>query len=109
MQALDALYLRLVLGGFCVIDDYRAKHGVSAEIVDIDWTGVRWRRYDDHWTLFWTLFAVAALAVIGAGIRPACRPRRETISADEVGIADVQENVIRPRTLSGQNSSISSR
>ena len=53
IQALDALYPRLSPGGFCIIDDYqavkaceqavtdyRAKHGISAEIVDIDGT---WR------------------------------------------------------------------
>jgi O-methyltransferase len=26
------------------VSDYRAKHGVSAEIVDIDGSGVRWRK-----------------------------------------------------------------
>jgi O-methyltransferase len=56
IQALDALYPRLFSGGFCIIDDYvikacrqavtdyRAKHGISAEIVDIDGTGVLWRK-----------------------------------------------------------------
>jgi O-methyltransferase len=56
IQALDALYPRLSPGGFCIIDDYvikacrqavtdyRAEHGVSAEIVDIDGTGVLWRK-----------------------------------------------------------------
>ncbi len=56
IQALDALYPRLSPGGFCIIDDYvikacrqavtdyRAKHGVSAEIVDIDGWGVLWRK-----------------------------------------------------------------
>lgn len=57
IQALDALYPRLSPGGFCIIDDYhaikacrqavtdyRAKHGLSAEIVDIDQTGVLWRK-----------------------------------------------------------------
>jgi len=57
IQALDALYPRLSPAGFCIIDDYqavkaceqavtdyRAKHGVSAEIVDIDGTGVLWRK-----------------------------------------------------------------
>ncbi len=57
IQALDALYPRLSPGGFCIIDDYhaitacrqavtdyRAKHGVSAEIVDIDQTGALWRK-----------------------------------------------------------------
>ena len=57
IQALDALYPRLSRGGFCIVDDYlavkaceqavsdyRAKHGISAEIVDIDGTGVLWRK-----------------------------------------------------------------
>jgi O-methyltransferase len=57
MQALDALYPRLSPGGFCIIDDYhvmkpceqavtdyRVKHGVSAEIVDINWSAVLWRK-----------------------------------------------------------------
>ena len=57
IQALDALYPRLSPGGFCVVDDYqavkaceqavtdyRAKHRISAEIVDIDGTGVLWRK-----------------------------------------------------------------
>jgi O-methyltransferase len=57
IQALDALYPRLSPGGFCIVDDYlavkaceqavtdyRAKHGISAEIVDIDGTGVFWRK-----------------------------------------------------------------
>lgn len=57
IQALDALYPRLSPGGFCIIDDYlavkaceqavtdyRVKHGISEEIVDIDGTGVLWRK-----------------------------------------------------------------
>ncbi|MCK0173979.1 MULTISPECIES: TylF/MycF family methyltransferase [Mycobacteriaceae] len=57
IQALDALYPRLSPGGFCIVDDYRAvkacelavtdyrnKHGITAPIVDIDGTGVFWRR-----------------------------------------------------------------
>jgi O-methyltransferase len=57
IQALDALYPRLSPGGFCIIDDYhamrpceqavtdyRARHGVSEEIVEIDGTGVLWRK-----------------------------------------------------------------
>jgi O-methyltransferase len=57
MQALDALYRGCPPGVFCIIDDYkalkscrkavsdyRAKHGVSAEIVEIDGTGVLWRK-----------------------------------------------------------------
>jgi O-methyltransferase len=57
IQALDALYPRLSPGGFCIIDDYhnlspcrqavtdyRAKHGVSGEIVDIDGSAGLWRK-----------------------------------------------------------------
>jgi O-methyltransferase len=57
IQALDALYPRLSSGGFCIIDDYyalkaceqavtdyRQKHGISAEIEEIDGTGVLWRK-----------------------------------------------------------------
>lgn len=57
IQALDALYPRLSPGGFCIVDDYlavkaceqavtdyRTKHGITAEIVDIDGTGVFWRK-----------------------------------------------------------------
>jgi O-methyltransferase len=57
IQALDGLYSRLSPGGFCIIDDYhaidgcrqavtdyRAKHGLSEEIVEIDGTGVFWRK-----------------------------------------------------------------
>ena len=57
IQALDALYPRLSPGGFLVIDDYqavkaceqavtdyRAKHGITAEIVDIDGSGALWRK-----------------------------------------------------------------
>ncbi len=56
IQALDALYPKLSPGGFCIIDDYaigacrqavtdyRDQHAISAEIVDIDGTGVLWRK-----------------------------------------------------------------
>jgi O-methyltransferase len=56
IQALDALYPRLSPEGFCIIDDYllkpcrqavtdyRAKHGISSEIVEIDGCGVQWRK-----------------------------------------------------------------
>jgi O-methyltransferase len=56
IQGLEALYPRLSPGGFCIIDDYvlracrravadyRAKHGISAEIIDIDGYGVFWRK-----------------------------------------------------------------
>lgn len=57
IQALEALYPRLSPGGFCIIDDYgaitaceqavadyRAQHAITADIVDIDGTGVLWRK-----------------------------------------------------------------
>ncbi|MFV8315936.1 TylF/MycF/NovP-related O-methyltransferase [Mycobacterium sp. 23] len=57
IQALDALYPRLSPGGFCIIDDYhsidacrqavadyRRSHGVSEDIIEIDGSGVLWRR-----------------------------------------------------------------
>ncbi|OBB75486.1 macrocin O-methyltransferase [Mycobacterium sp. 852014-52144_SCH5372336] len=56
IQGLDALYPRLSPGGYCIIDDYaipacrqavadyRAKHEITAPIVDIDGTGALWRK-----------------------------------------------------------------
>ena len=57
IEALDALYPRLSPEGFCIIDDYsvlkacrqavtdyHAKHGISAQVVDIDGTGVLCRK-----------------------------------------------------------------
>jgi O-methyltransferase len=57
IQALDALYPRLSVGGFCIIDDYHAidacsqavadyreRWGITAKITEIDGTGVFWRK-----------------------------------------------------------------
>lgn len=57
IQALDALYPRLSDGAFCIIDDYHAisachqavtdyrqKHRISADITEIDGSGVFWRK-----------------------------------------------------------------
>jgi O-methyltransferase len=57
IQALDALYSKVSAGGFCIIDDYqsinacrqavmdyRQKNSISAEIIDIDGSGVYWRK-----------------------------------------------------------------
>ena len=57
IQALDALYSKLSVGGFCIIDDYyafnacrqavtdyRQKNSISAEIMEIDGHGVYWRK-----------------------------------------------------------------
>ncbi len=56
MDALISLYDKLSVGGFVIVDDwslapcrqavhdFRAKHSITDEIVEIDWTGVYWRR-----------------------------------------------------------------
>ena len=57
MEALEPLYPRLSAGGFCVIDDYgavkpceeavhdyRAKYKITDPIIDIDGSGVFWRK-----------------------------------------------------------------
>jgi O-methyltransferase len=57
IQAIEALYPRLSAGGFCIIDDYhqihacrqavtdyRQRNSISAEVIEIDGTGVYWRK-----------------------------------------------------------------
>ena len=57
MDALNALYRKVVPGGFVIVDDYgdfepcrravhefRDTHGVTEPIEDIDWTGKFWRK-----------------------------------------------------------------
>jgi O-methyltransferase len=56
MDGLTNLYDKLSPGGFCIIDDYsiaatrravaefREERGIDDEIVEIDWTGVYWRK-----------------------------------------------------------------
>jgi O-methyltransferase len=57
IDALEALYPKLSVGGYVIVDDYgawdpcrqactdfRDRHGITDEIVSIDWTGVHWRR-----------------------------------------------------------------
>lgn len=56
IDALTNLYPKLSKGGFCIIDDYalsgckkavydyRAEHGIVAEIKAVDWTGAYWRK-----------------------------------------------------------------
>jgi O-methyltransferase len=57
-QAIEALYPKLSPGGYCIVDDfgshqsqagqaiidYRKKHGIDDEIIDIDGFGAYWRR-----------------------------------------------------------------
>ncbi len=57
LVALETLYPKLAVGGYCIIDDYgalaacgravddyRAAHAVTEPIQPVDWTGVYWRR-----------------------------------------------------------------
>jgi O-methyltransferase len=57
IDALEALYPKLSIGGYVIVDDYgawepcrtactdyRERHGITDEIVSVDWTGVHWRR-----------------------------------------------------------------
>ncbi len=56
MDALQALYDKLVPGGFCIVDDYfvptcrqaveefRTSRGIQEPLVNIDWTGHYWRK-----------------------------------------------------------------
>ncbi len=59
IQALDLLYPRLSVGGYCIVDDYHAidacreavtdyriRAGISEEIIEIDGSGVFWRKRD---------------------------------------------------------------
>jgi O-methyltransferase len=57
MDALNNLYPKLSKRGFCIIDDYalkackaavdeyRARHNIDSELIEIDWTGRYWRKY----------------------------------------------------------------
>jgi O-methyltransferase len=57
MDALNALYSKVVPGGFVIVDDYgdfepcrraihefRGRHGITEPVVSIDWTGSFWRK-----------------------------------------------------------------
>ena len=56
MEALESLYQKLSIGGFCIIDDYalpgcrsavndfRSKHRIDSELKEIDFTGRYWRK-----------------------------------------------------------------
>jgi O-methyltransferase len=57
MDALEALYPKLSVGGYCIIDDYgaleacrravddyRAANGITEEVRPVDWTGAYWQR-----------------------------------------------------------------
>lgn len=60
--SLDALYPGLAVGGYLIVDDYgvmdrqecrravdefRARHGITEPLEEVDWTCVRWRRQHD--------------------------------------------------------------
>ena len=57
MEALNALYSKLSIGGYLIVDDYgaipsckkaihdyREKHQITEEIIPVDWTGVFWKK-----------------------------------------------------------------
>jgi hypothetical protein len=57
IDVLSALYSRLAVGGFCIVDDYsnlspckqavedfRKMNGIEDPIIRVDWTGVYWRK-----------------------------------------------------------------
>lgn len=57
MEALTALYPKVSIGGYIIIDDfgavvpcaqavsdYRQKHGITDRMIPIDWTGVYWKK-----------------------------------------------------------------
>ena len=57
IQALEPLYPRLSVGGYCIVDDYgninacreavtdyRNSHSIKDEIIEIDGSGVYWRK-----------------------------------------------------------------
>jgi O-methyltransferase len=57
MDALDALYPKLAVGGYAIVDDYggwqqcrqavddyRARSAITDPIVPVDWTGVHWQK-----------------------------------------------------------------
>ncbi|MGH9279487.1 MAG: TylF/MycF/NovP-related O-methyltransferase [Acidimicrobiales bacterium] len=59
MDAISALYPKLSVGGYLIVDDYnwgvtcrqaisdyRAEHGITEEIETIDWTGAYWQRLE---------------------------------------------------------------
>jgi O-methyltransferase len=56
-DVLDAMYPKLEVGGFAIIDDYgalescasavndyRSRHGIQESMIEIDWTGIYWRK-----------------------------------------------------------------
>jgi O-methyltransferase len=57
MDVLTHLYPKLSVGGYCIVDDYKAvpacgpavddygrEQGITEEMVEIDWAGVYWQR-----------------------------------------------------------------
>jgi O-methyltransferase len=57
MDALNALYPKLSVGGYCIVDDYgsweackaaidefRDTHGIDDEINTVDWSGIYWQK-----------------------------------------------------------------
>jgi O-methyltransferase len=90
LLALESLYPGLAVGGYVVVDDYRAlepcrravdefraRHGLTEPLEDVDWTCVRWRRESDRPIDG----APATTAAPGADRRRARAPARPTPAA----------------------------
>ena len=58
IDVLRTMYPKLSVGGYCIIDDYslngcraavddyRARHRIEADMIEVDWTGQFWRKED---------------------------------------------------------------
>jgi hypothetical protein len=96
--ALDCLYPGLSVGGFVIIDDYgsleecrqavdefRARHGITEPIEDVDWTCARWRR---------TAEAAVEAPARGPAGHPAAAPRAVERTRDD-RIVSMYERALR--------------
>lgn len=103
MEALVALYPKLIPGGYLIIDDYgcvgpcrqavndyRQQHGITEEIQKIDWTGVYWQRA-----------LPSAASAVPAMITTPPEPSRLTQALPLISVVIVVHNMQRaaPRTL----------
>jgi O-methyltransferase len=103
--ALDALYPRLAVGGYLIVDDFgameqdecrraveefRGRHGIREPIEKVDWTCVRWRRESD------TPIEVPAPAPPPAA-RAQARPRTRTERVPTGRERDLEYEVVQLR------------
>ncbi len=106
--ALDALYPRLAVGGYLIVDDYdamtaeecrravdefRAEHGIAEPLETVDWTCVRWRREErraDRVRRRRAARRPPAPRRSRARTRRTCRPAASSISSIEVAALQQQ-------------------